>query len=503
MLLVSSEFRAASRHQTAVPAGRALVARVRENHDPGQVLSYASRMRDGLYANRGVPWAAVWLIVGSELFLILMDVAWGLGWHAALVAANTLALSGAMGTMLAMLLRQSWWHRLPLDRRLLRDALKIGAIGVSSAMMVGIVGPAGGALELVLQALLWRRWLKLSVRSSIVCATVASAFHVLCVLSFWPGAGIPAVSNWPVSVPLLVLAGGGLALLVQGWNTKPLSWRPVIAYHRDLSTVHGAGPVPRGCPEPGWDRAASTAQTFRPSRRRAVLIIAGVVMVALGLLPIGAQLAAVSPRRSTAAILGRLPNTISAPWIWDELDSRLQTGKLSRQEVDQAITLLAAGLSQQRTAGRPPLQLPPWAAFIRRAAAARQVSPAPLIALCKALGAVWSSSARPPLTVFVVRLPAANQPPLKWDRNNTSAGSAARDMRSEPYGRESPEPRSVLTPMRDDGTLPARPIAIRAGEVVFRPQSTSTASIRRTLQTGNVPSWPSDRNSIKSPTGRP
>ena len=152
-------------------------------------------------------------------------------------------------------------------------------------------------------------------------------------------------------------------------------------------------PEPKCCPECGSDLNAPNAATFGRHHKRPRMMMVGGVMICLGvLLPIAAAFVLTqfrggstgNPNRSTAAILAGLPGTLNTPWDWNELDNRLRAGKLSRQEVDQAITILTADLTQQRAAGKPQSPLPWSGTFLERAMSLNQVASPKLAALCQA-----------------------------------------------------------------------------------------------------------------------
>ncbi len=82
-------------------------------------------------------------------------------------------------------------------------------------------------------------------------------------------------------------------------------------------------------------------------------------------------------------ITKRLPDRTNEPWIWNELKRRLDSGSLSREEVDESIETLIAYMKKSRPTGwDQPL---PWPdQFVKAALSAKLVSDETLLDLCDA-----------------------------------------------------------------------------------------------------------------------
>lgn len=79
----------------------------------------------------------------------------------------------------------------------------------------------------------------------------------------------------------------------------------------------------------------------------------------------------------------QLPNQIDQPWVWNELQRRLQAGSLSPQEVDDAVRQLTAHMTATRPQGwDQPLS---WqSSFLTEASQADSISDRALLGLCDA-----------------------------------------------------------------------------------------------------------------------
>ena len=79
----------------------------------------------------------------------------------------------------------------------------------------------------------------------------------------------------------------------------------------------------------------------------------------------------------------RLPNQVDAPWVWNELESRLQAKSLSQKDADDAVKILIAHMTTTRPNGwDQPLH---WQdQFLSKARQAGMISPPLLLGLCDA-----------------------------------------------------------------------------------------------------------------------
>ena len=78
-----------------------------------------------------------------------------------------------------------------------------------------------------------------------------------------------------------------------------------------------------------------------------------------------------------------LPKQVDQPWVWNELESRRKPGKLSPQEVDDAVKVLVAHMTSKQPQGwNQPLS---WQnGFLSAATKAGMISPPVLFSLCDA-----------------------------------------------------------------------------------------------------------------------
>jgi len=119
----------------------------------------------------------------------------------------------------------------------------------------------------------------------------------------------------------------------------------------------------------------------------------GVVLLVTPLIGIGAAFAArrfIGPGpgslglQSTQQLLQqRLPSQVDQPWVWNELERRLQTKTLSQKDVDDAVKILIAHMTTTRPNGwDQPLN---WQCqFLSKATQAGMISPPLLLGLCDA-----------------------------------------------------------------------------------------------------------------------
>jgi hypothetical protein len=79
----------------------------------------------------------------------------------------------------------------------------------------------------------------------------------------------------------------------------------------------------------------------------------------------------------------RLPNQVDQPWVWNELESRLQAKSLSQKDVDDAVKILIAHMTAMKPNGwDQPLS---WQEkFLSKARQAGMISPPVLFELCNA-----------------------------------------------------------------------------------------------------------------------
>ncbi len=126
------------------------------------------------------------------------------------------------------------------------------------------------------------------------------------------------------------------------------------------------GSVPQRCSECGADLTAPRSiawGTFQPKNRRVMIVAALVVMAPAILIPlllthVGGTMRATtamfpgSPAflaRPNAVVIASLSTSANQPWDWQELERRLDAGKLSSAEVSAAIDKLIAFLNTQST----------------------------------------------------------------------------------------------------------------------------------------------------------
>jgi hypothetical protein len=148
------------------------------------------------------------------------------------------------------------------------------------------------------------------------------------------------------------------------------------------------------CPKCGADLTGPMGMrcTRVPGRRWGLIVWAGVLLAtpiaATASLIIAQRLIGPSPgglgMLSTPQILQQqLPNQVDQPWVWDELERRLQTGSLTQQDVDAALKALTTHMKTKRPNGwNQPLS---WQAdFVKAAVQAGKISEPVFLALCDA-----------------------------------------------------------------------------------------------------------------------
>ena len=136
----------------------------------------------------------------------------------------------------------------------------------------------------------------------------------------------------------------------------------------DLRAINFMQGSPGVCPECGAELQSPHAILFGKYQRQPRKIILGILLL---LLAIGGYITLeyvnwhVSrasmpspfslPTQTTAQILAGLPKVVDEPWSWQELQSRLKSGKLSSQEADAALATLIADLNKhpKRPSGSP------------------------------------------------------------------------------------------------------------------------------------------------------
>jgi hypothetical protein len=191
------------------------------------------------------------------------------------------------------------------------------------------------------------------------------------------------------AVPFLLAIG---TIIWLGLRGKPAWSARCGQCHCDL---HWMSPHDAAyCPNCGADltgpRAMRRARV--PGRRWGLVVWAGVLLVT----PIASTaILAVAQRRigpspgglsvlSTQQLIQRqLPTQVNQPWVWNELERRLQVGSLAPQDVDAAIKKLTSHMTTTRPNGwDQPLS---WQGdFVKAAVRAGKISEPVYLALCDA-----------------------------------------------------------------------------------------------------------------------
>ncbi len=188
-------------------------------------------------------------------------------------------------------------------------------------------------------------------------------------------------------VPFLLAIG---TILWLGCWYKPNPVNPICAkcFHVLRDVVPSATPV---CPHCGAELFQPRAVEFARNQkgRRWALAAWGVALLLMPLLisatrliawPSGDPLRVLSTER---LIKERLPSRVNEPWVWDELERRMNSGALSSQEASDAVRELISYMTSASPNGwKQPL---PWQGkFLRRATQGKLISDELQFELCDA-----------------------------------------------------------------------------------------------------------------------
>jgi hypothetical protein len=149
------------------------------------------------------------------------------------------------------------------------------------------------------------------------------------------------------------------------------------------------------CPRCGADLAEARAVLFLRGRERrwglvvwaAVLLLmpfVGMTTVFLVSQFVGSSPGNLRAQSTQVLVEQRLPNQVDEPWVWNELESRLNAGSLSQQEVEDAIKQLIAHMKSTHPEGYD-RSLSWQDGFLRSATQAGKISDPVLFDLCDAL----------------------------------------------------------------------------------------------------------------------
>ena len=123
----------------------------------------------------------------------------------------------------------------------------------------------------------------------------------------------------------------------------------------------------RTCQECGADLGTRRAVLYgtRPQGVWAIVIIGGLLTLAPPALSLAgvafalmrqSQAVGVQPhnmsQQTTAVLIQNITHTQYQPWVWQELDNRLNAANLTQAEINQALQALAASITAQRQAGQ-------------------------------------------------------------------------------------------------------------------------------------------------------
>ncbi|QDU58024.1 hypothetical protein [Aeoliella mucimassa] len=190
---------------------------------------------------------------------------------------------------------------------------------------------------------------------------------------FAPSGGFRISLKWMLLLLLVIGAGGGLLGRAFFWH--PQVFQAVVGL---LATI-----VP-------FVLAIGTLIVLGIRQRRKSIALWGAMLACMPVLGFGMLFLSEYLNSGGMGVLStkqliaqRLPQQFDEPWVWNELTSRLAAGKLTAEQVDDAIDELA----NQMTASKPngwdsPLS---WQGdFVEQADAAGMISDASLFALCDA-----------------------------------------------------------------------------------------------------------------------
>ena len=148
------------------------------------------------------------------------------------------------------------------------------------------------------------------------------------------------------------------------------------------------------CPQCQADLAAPKAVAFRRKQYRSGRMIAwGVVLLLMPVVGIGGAMLvriAAGPSSQALGLLStqellqkRLVAQVDEPWIWRELEQRIAAGKLTQQDVDDAVNILIAHMKATAPGGwSQPFH---WqGGFLQAASSAGMISDPVLLDLCDA-----------------------------------------------------------------------------------------------------------------------
>ncbi len=237
-----------------------------------------------------------------------------------------------------------------------------------------------------------RRGIKFSLRAFlIVLAALGVSAGILGRLFFrHPDIFLGALSLLSTAVPFLLAI---VTILWIGFSRKSTWYVPICGECRGKLREMKPKRV-TDCPQCGADLTTPNAVLFtRGQGRRWGLIAWGGMLlvmpvVGIGLLLVAQRFLGPSPgglgALSTKQLIQqRLPKQVDEPWVWRELETRLNTGRLSQEEADAAVNVFIKHMTTKKPNGwDSPLH---WQDdFLKPAIQADKISEPVLFALCDA-----------------------------------------------------------------------------------------------------------------------
>ncbi|MCX5662158.1 MAG: hypothetical protein NTW19_20975 [Planctomycetota bacterium] len=198
-----------------------------------------------------------------------------------------------------------------------------------------------------------------------------------------------------VMVLSFAAAATGVILIFTGVRGVPeLSSPRCGKCHYDLRGLRFDGDE-RACPECGADLKQPKAVRWGEQRWQPWMIVAGLAAlcspILFFVLLIQVQMIARPPRvptalptQSNATLLANLPKSMNEPVLWNELDVRLKSGRLTPAETDQAFAAITTHLRDPNVAGKPRDRIIWSSAFVDSALASGNLKPERMQAFCQA-----------------------------------------------------------------------------------------------------------------------
>jgi hypothetical protein len=236
------------------------------------------------------------------------------------------------------------------------------------------------------------RWFQVSLRTFLVVVLAAGLtlgiLGQLCRRQ--PEIFMAVVSGLSTVVPFLLAIGTVLWL---GYHRSPVWSLPMCAgCRRDLRWLDLR--VMTTCPQCGADLTAPKGVAFvRGGYRSGRLIAWGIFLVFMPAAGLGSLILFRTVAGPSSQGLGLLTNQeviqqrllpqVDQPWVWQELERRLAAGRLSQQEVEDAIDILIGHMKASKPNGWD--QPFSWQnGFLKAASSAGMISDPVLIDLCDA-----------------------------------------------------------------------------------------------------------------------